>query len=74
MSTLAEPAPPGVDDDVDPCEHETTHRIITGTVTVVPVLCLHWATNGLGYLAAYLVTRRDRAGWAAATAPPNVDA
>jgi uncharacterized protein len=44
------------------------------TGSLVPVLCLHWATNGLGYLAAYLVTRRDRAGWAAATTPPNVDA
>ena len=30
---------PGVD-DVEPCEHETLDRIITGTVTVVPVLCL----------------------------------
>src|SRR5688572_20901865 len=40
MNTLAEPTNPGIDDDVEPCEHETTHRIITGTVTVVPVLCL----------------------------------
>jgi stearoyl-CoA desaturase (Delta-9 desaturase) len=40
MSTLAEPTHPGIDDDVEPCEHETTHRIITGTVTVVPALCL----------------------------------
>jgi stearoyl-CoA desaturase (delta-9 desaturase) len=39
MSTLAEPAPPGLD-DVEPCEHETRDRIITGTVTVLPVLCL----------------------------------
>ena len=27
-------------DDVEPCEHETLDRIITGTVTVVPILCL----------------------------------
>ena len=39
MSAIAEPAAPVVD-DVEPCEHETRDRIITGTVTVVPVLCL----------------------------------
>ena len=39
MSTLAEPTKPGVD-DVEPCENETRDRIITGTVTVLPVLCL----------------------------------
>src|SRR6201991_2439245 len=39
MSTLAEPAPPGID-DVEPCEHETRDRIITGAVTVLPVFCL----------------------------------
>ncbi len=39
MSALAEPAAPVVD-DVEPCEHETRDRIITGTITVVPVLCL----------------------------------
>jgi stearoyl-CoA desaturase (delta-9 desaturase) len=39
MSTLAEPAPPGLD-DVEPCHNETRDRIITGTVTVLPVLCL----------------------------------
>ena len=39
MSTLAEPTKPGVD-DVEPCENETLDRIITGTVTVLPVLCL----------------------------------
>jgi stearoyl-CoA desaturase (delta-9 desaturase) len=39
MTTLAEPAPPGLD-DVEPCEHETRDRIITGTVTVLPVFCL----------------------------------
>src|SRR5918997_408086 len=39
MSTLAEAPTPGLD-DVEPCEHETRDRIITGTVTVLPVLCL----------------------------------
>ena len=39
MSTLAEPTKPGVD-DVEPCENETLDRILTGTVTVLPVLCL----------------------------------
>jgi stearoyl-CoA desaturase (delta-9 desaturase) len=39
MSAIAEPPTPGVD-DVEPCEHETRDRIITGTVTVLPVLCL----------------------------------
>src|SRR5215207_4566352 len=39
MSTLAEPERSGLD-DVEPCEHETRDRIITGTVTVVPVFCL----------------------------------
>jgi stearoyl-CoA desaturase (delta-9 desaturase) len=39
MSTLADPERPGID-DVEPCEHETRDRLITGTVTVVPVLCL----------------------------------
>src|ERR687890_1005150 len=38
-TTIAEPTAPGID-DVEPCEHETRDRIITGTVTVVPVLCL----------------------------------
>ena len=39
MSAIAEPPAPGID-DVEPCEHETRDRIITGTVTVLPVLCL----------------------------------
>ena len=39
MSTVAEPASPPLD-DVEPCEHETFDRIVTGTVTVVPILCL----------------------------------
>jgi stearoyl-CoA desaturase (delta-9 desaturase) len=39
MSTIAEPERPGID-DVEPCEHETRDRIITGTATVLPVLCL----------------------------------
>jgi hypothetical protein len=39
MSAIAEPPAPGID-DVEPCEHETRDRIITGTVTVLPVL---WA-------------------------------
>jgi stearoyl-CoA desaturase (Delta-9 desaturase) len=39
MSAIAEPPAPGVD-DVEPCEHETRDRIITGTVTILPVLCL----------------------------------
>ena len=39
MSAIAEPAPPEVD-DVEPCAHETRDRIITGTITVLPVLCL----------------------------------
>src|SRR5918994_920074 len=39
MSTLAEPERSGID-DVEPCEHETRDRIITGTVTVLPVFCL----------------------------------
>jgi stearoyl-CoA desaturase (Delta-9 desaturase) len=39
MSSLAEPARSRVD-DVEPCEHETRDRIITGAVTVLPVLCL----------------------------------
>ena len=39
MTTLVEPDAPGID-DVEPCEHETRDRIITGTVTILPVLCL----------------------------------
>ena len=39
MSTYAEPASPPLD-DVEPCENETLDRIVTGTVTVVPILCL----------------------------------
>src|SRR5215207_6893206 len=39
MSAIAEPPAPGID-DVEPCEHETRDRIITGTVTVLPVFCL----------------------------------
>src|SRR5918992_5213293 len=39
MSTLAESPSPGLD-DVEPCAHETRDRIITGTVTVLPVFCL----------------------------------
>jgi stearoyl-CoA desaturase (delta-9 desaturase) len=39
MSAIAEPSAPGLD-DVEPCEHETRDRIITGTVTVLPVLAL----------------------------------
>src|SRR5215204_2009484 len=39
MSAIAEPSAPGID-DVEPCEHETRDRIITGTVTVLPVFCL----------------------------------
>ena len=39
MSTLAEPEAAGID-DVEPCENETRDRIITGAVTVLPVLCL----------------------------------
>src|SRR5215203_3520136 len=39
MSTLAEPESSGID-DVEPCEHETRDRIITGAVTVLPVVCL----------------------------------
>ncbi len=39
MSTLAEPEGSRVD-DVEPCEHETRDRIITGTVTVLPAICL----------------------------------
>src|SRR5215211_7216344 len=39
MSTLAEADAPGID-DVEPCENETLDRFLTGTVTVVPVLCL----------------------------------
>src|SRR5215217_3778533 len=39
MTTLVEPGAPGID-DVEPCEHETRDRMITGTVTVLPVLCL----------------------------------
>ena len=39
MTTLAEPNAPGID-DVEPCEHETRDRIITGTVTILPILCL----------------------------------
>jgi stearoyl-CoA desaturase (Delta-9 desaturase) len=39
MSSLAESARSRVD-DVEPCEHETRDRIITGAVTVLPVLCL----------------------------------
>jgi membrane protease YdiL (CAAX protease family) len=31
------------------------------TGNLVPVLCAHWATNALGYLAAYLVTTRSTA-------------
>ena len=53
MTTLAEQDAPGID-DVEPCEHETRDRIMTGTVTVLPVLCLlivGWqgsAINALG--------------------------
>jgi stearoyl-CoA desaturase (Delta-9 desaturase) len=39
MTSHAEPARPRID-DVEPCEHETRDRIITGAVTVLPVLCL----------------------------------
>jgi stearoyl-CoA desaturase (Delta-9 desaturase) len=39
MSTLADPDTRGID-DVEPCHNETLDRILTGTVTVVPVLCL----------------------------------
>jgi stearoyl-CoA desaturase (Delta-9 desaturase) len=39
MSTLAEADAPGID-DVEPCENENLDRFVTGTVTVVPVLCL----------------------------------
>src|SRR5215204_1124622 len=39
MSALAEKVAPGID-DVEPCEHETRDRIMTGAVTVLPVLCL----------------------------------
>jgi stearoyl-CoA desaturase (delta-9 desaturase) len=39
MSTLAEKDAPGID-DVEPCENETLDRFMTGSVTVVPVLCL----------------------------------
>jgi stearoyl-CoA desaturase (Delta-9 desaturase) len=39
MSTQAEHARPQID-DVEPCAHETRDRIITGTITVLPVLCL----------------------------------
>jgi stearoyl-CoA desaturase (Delta-9 desaturase) len=39
MSTAAQPHGAGVD-DVEPCEHETRDRIITGTVTVLPAFCL----------------------------------
>lgn len=39
MSAIADPIAPGAD-DVEPCEHETRDRIITGAVTVLPVLCL----------------------------------
>jgi stearoyl-CoA desaturase (Delta-9 desaturase) len=36
---LADP-PPQVADDVEPCENETRDRIITGFVTIAPILCL----------------------------------
>jgi stearoyl-CoA desaturase (delta-9 desaturase) len=39
MSTIAEPDAQRVD-DVEPCHNETLHRFMTGTVTVLPVLCL----------------------------------
>jgi stearoyl-CoA desaturase (Delta-9 desaturase) len=39
MSTLAEADAPGID-DVEPCDNENLDRFVTGTVTVVPVLCL----------------------------------
>jgi stearoyl-CoA desaturase (Delta-9 desaturase) len=39
MSSVAEPERSGID-DVEPCAHETRDRIITGTVTVLPALCL----------------------------------
>src|SRR5215213_1987 len=39
MSTLADPETRGLD-DVEPCHNETRDRIMTGTVTVLPVLCL----------------------------------
>src|SRR5215218_7772087 len=39
MTTLAEQDARGID-DVEPCEHETRDRIMTGTVTVLPVFCL----------------------------------
>lgn len=42
MSNVREPevATPQLPDDVEPCENETLDRFITGTVTVVPFLCL----------------------------------
>ena len=66
MSTLAEPSPPGLD-DVEPCENETLDRFLTGTVTVLPVLCLvivAWQTWGdwldwhdiVVFLIMYLLT------------------
>ncbi|HZH24481.1 MAG TPA: acyl-CoA desaturase, partial [Solirubrobacteraceae bacterium] len=39
MTTVVEREAPGID-DIEPCENETRDRIITGAVTVVPVLCL----------------------------------
>jgi stearoyl-CoA desaturase (Delta-9 desaturase) len=41
LTTVREPElAPQLPDDVEPCENETLDRIITGTVTVVPFLCL----------------------------------
>ena len=39
MTTVVDREAPGID-DVEPCENETRDRIITGAVTVLPVLCL----------------------------------
>ena len=39
MTATLEPDAPGID-DVEPCLNETRDRIITGTITVLPFLCL----------------------------------
>ena len=39
MTVVTDPAPPHAD-DVEPCHNETRDRVITGTITVLPVLCL----------------------------------
>jgi stearoyl-CoA desaturase (Delta-9 desaturase) len=44
MSAIAEPTAPGLD-DVEPCEHETRDRIITGIVTAVPFVALAFAAQ-----------------------------